>query len=171
MLDVFRHDPATFAELDALLHAPSLYDEFLRHLARRGLPVPRERVERDCTQPYERNPGPRAGVQDDLRRSRGSGGTPTTCARSWSTSRKSFQLWRFRHMKTVERIIGHKTGTGGSSGVGFLQARARAPFFPELIDVRTVIGALSATVHAERCAPAATVAHRSRRRRAAAPDR
>ena len=89
MLDVFRHDPAAHAELDALLHAPSLYDEFLRHLARRGLPVPRERVERDFTQPYERHPDLVAGVQDDLRRTRSSGGTPTTCARSWSTSRRA----------------------------------------------------------------------------------
>ena len=53
---------------------------------------------------------------------------------------ESFQLWRFRHMKTVERIIGHKTGTGGSSGVGFLKRALDQPFFPELIDVRTVIG-------------------------------
>src|SRR5262249_19881152 len=56
MLDVFRHDAATFAELDALLHAPSLYDEFLRHLARRGLPVPEASLSRDFSQPYERNP-------------------------------------------------------------------------------------------------------------------
>ena len=54
---------------------------------------------------------------------------------------ESFQLWRFRHMKTVERTIGHKTGTGGSSGVGFLKRALDHTFFPELIDVRTVIGA------------------------------
>jgi tryptophan 2,3-dioxygenase len=54
---------------------------------------------------------------------------------------EAFQLWRFRHMKTVERIIGYKAGTGGSSGVGFLRRALEQSFFPELIDVRTVIGA------------------------------
>ena len=53
---------------------------------------------------------------------------------------ESFQLWRFRHLKTVERIIGHKPGTGGSSGVNFLKNVLGHTFFPELIDVRTVIG-------------------------------
>jgi len=53
---------------------------------------------------------------------------------------ESFQLWRFRHLKTVERIIGHKPGTGGSSGVNFLKNVLAHTFFPELIDVRTVIG-------------------------------
>ena len=56
ILDVFRHDPAAFAELDRLLHSPSLYDEFLRHLARRGLPVPQETLARDVAQRHERNP-------------------------------------------------------------------------------------------------------------------
>src|SRR5262250_58446 len=56
LLDVFRHDHATCTELDELLHAPSLYDEFLRHLARRGLPVPEACVARDVTRPYARNP-------------------------------------------------------------------------------------------------------------------
>ena len=53
---------------------------------------------------------------------------------------EGFQLWRFRHMKTVERIIGHKSGTGGSSGVTYLKRTLESSFFPELIDVRTVIG-------------------------------
>jgi len=53
---------------------------------------------------------------------------------------EAFQLWRFRHMKTVERIIGHKRGSGGSSGVGFLAKALELTFFPELIEVRTVIG-------------------------------
>jgi tryptophan 2,3-dioxygenase len=53
---------------------------------------------------------------------------------------ESFQLWRFRHMKTVERIIGHKRGTGGSSGVGFLKQALELTFFPELFEVRTVLG-------------------------------
>ena len=114
-----------FAELDALLRAPSLYDEFLRHLARRGLPVPAACVERDFTQPYVRNPDLVAGLQDDLRAIRSEWWDAYEMCEKLVDVEESFQLWRFRHMKTVERIIGHKTGTGGSSGVTFPQARAR----------------------------------------------
>jgi tryptophan 2,3-dioxygenase len=139
MLDVFAHDPASHAELEALLKAPSLYDEFLRHLARRGLPVPPERIERDFTQPYVRHPQVVAVfkiIYDD----------PKHWWDAYDMCEKlvdveeSFQLWRFRHLKTVERIIGHKRGTGGSSGVGFLRQALDLVFFPELIDVRTEIG-------------------------------
>ena len=139
-LEVFRHDAATFAELEALLRAPSLYDEFLRHLARRGLPVPRASVERDFTQPYRRNPGlvpVLKTIYDD----------PLHWWDAYDMCEKlldveeGFQLWRFRHLKTVERIIGHKSGTGGSSGVPFLKKALEQTFFPELIDVRTAIGA------------------------------
>ena len=139
MVDVFSHDPVTHGELTALLEAPSLYDEFLRHLSRRGLPVPPSRVERDWTLPYEREP-----ALVDVFRS-----IYTEPQRYWDAYEmaeklvdveESFQLWRFRHMKTVERIIGHKAGTGGSSGVGFLKRALEHTFFPELIDVRTVIG-------------------------------
>jgi tryptophan 2,3-dioxygenase len=139
LLGVFRHDAATHAELDALLRAPSLYDEFLRHLARRGLPVPPECIERDWTQAHRRNGALVTvfkAIYDDP-------------ARYWDAYEmaeklvdveESFQLWRFRHLKTVERIIGHKHGTGGSSGVPFLKRALEQVFFPELLDVRTVIG-------------------------------
>jgi len=139
MLDVFRHDPATFEELDALLNAPSIYDEFLRHLARRGLPVPKECIERDFTQPHRRN----AALVKVFK-------TIYTDPQKWWDAydmceklvdiEEGFQLWRFRHLKTVERIIGYKPGTGGSSGVGFLKRALDQSFFPELIDVRTEIG-------------------------------
>jgi len=140
MLDVFRHEPATFAELDALLHAPSLYDEFLRLLARRGLPVPRASLVRDVTKPYVRNADlvpVLARIYED----------PEQWWDAYDMCEKlvdveeAFQLWRFRHMKTVERIIGYKPGTGGSSGVAFLRRALEHSFFPELLDVRTVIGA------------------------------
>ena len=140
ILDVFRHDDPVLAELDALLRAPSLYDEFLRHLARRGLPVPQETLDRDVTQPYVRNPALVPVFQQIY----------TDPAHWWDAYdmceklidvEEAFQLWRFRHMKTVERIIGYKPGTGGSSGVGFLRRALEQSFFPELIDVRTVIGA------------------------------
>jgi tryptophan 2,3-dioxygenase len=139
VLDVFRHDAATFAELDALLRAPSLYDEFLRHLARRGLPVPQACLDRDFTQPYERHPDLVAVFKTIYESPRQWWDAYDMCEKLVDME-ESFQLWRFRHMKTVERIIGHKTGTGGSSGVTYLKRALDRSFFPELIDVRTVIG-------------------------------
>jgi tryptophan 2,3-dioxygenase len=139
-LEVFRHDPAALAELEALLRAPSLYDEFLRHLARRGLPVPRACLERDFTQAYARNlelvPVFKA-IYDDPKRW---WDAYDMCEKLVDVE-EGFQLWRFRHLKTVERIIGYKQGTGGSSGVAFLKRALDHAFFPELIDVRTAIGA------------------------------
>jgi tryptophan 2,3-dioxygenase len=140
VVEVFRYDPAAHEELTALLNAPSLYDEFLRHLARRGLPVPASCVERDWSQPYVCNPDLVPVfkiIYDD----------PEHWWDAYEMAEKlvdveeGFQLWRFRHLKTVERTIGHKTGTGGSSGVSFLKRALDYEFFPELIDVRTVIGA------------------------------
>ena len=138
-LEVFHHDAETLAALEELLRAPSLYDEFLRRLARRGLPVPRTCLERDFTQAYVRNaelvPVFKT-IYDD----------PQHWWAAYDMCEKlvdieeSFQLWRFRHLKTVERIIGHKPGTGGSSGVAFLKRALDHTFFPELIDVRTTIG-------------------------------
>ncbi len=139
MLQVFRHDPAAHDELAALLAAPSLYDEFLRHLARIGLPVPQACIERDWTLPYERN-------ADLVEAFRIVYEDPEHWWEAYEMAEKlvdveeMFQLWRFRHMKTVERIIGYKPGTGGSSGVAFLRRVLDHRFFPELIDVRTVIG-------------------------------
>jgi len=138
-VEVFRYDPAAHAGLTALLEAPSLYDEFLRHLARRGLPVPADRLERDFTQPYEAHPAVVAvfkTVYEDPER----WWDAYEMAEKLVDVEESFQLWRFRHLKTVERIIGFKSGTGGSSGVGFLKHALEHRFFPELIDVRTVIG-------------------------------
>jgi tryptophan 2,3-dioxygenase len=138
-LDVFRHDPDVHAELTALLHAPSLYDEFIRHLARRGLPVPAQCLDRDVTVPHRRD----AALTEVFRE------IYENPAKWWDAYdmceklvdvEESFQLWRFRHMKTVERIIGNKRGTGGSSGVGYLRGALEATFFPELIDVRSLIG-------------------------------
>jgi len=138
-IEVFRHDPATFDELSALLRAPSLYDEFLRHLARRGLPVPESALARDVTRPYERNPELVPVFKTIYENPRQWWDAYDMCEKLVDME-ESFQLWRFRHMKTVERIIGHKTGTGGSSGVSYLKRALDRPFFPELIDVRTVIG-------------------------------
>ncbi len=139
LLEVFRHDAETFAELDALLHAPSLYDEFLRHLARRGLPVPQACIERDFTQPYRRNPDLLPVFKTVYEDPQRWWDAYDMCEKLVDVE-ESFQLWRFRHLKTVERIIGHKPGTGGSSGVSFLKKALDYAFFPELIDVRTTIG-------------------------------
>lgn len=139
-LDVFSHDPPAHAGLTALLDAPSLYDEFLRHLARRGLPVPPECVERDWSQPHRRNPAlvrVFKTIYDDPQRY----WDAYEMAEKLIDVEESFQLWRFRHLKTVERIIGHKHGTGGSTGVTFLKRALEQSFFPELIDVRTAFGA------------------------------
>lgn len=138
-IEAHRHDAPTFAWLDGLLRAPSLYDEFLRHLARRGLPVPAACLERDFTQPYERNPDLVAVFKIIYDAPEQWWDAYDMCEKLVDME-ESFQLWRFRHMKTVERIIGHKAGTGGSSGVTYLKRALERPFFPELIDVRTVIG-------------------------------
>lgn len=140
MLAVHRHDPKVHAWLEGLLEAPSLYDEFLRHLARRGMPVPAERVERDWREPYERHPQ----VVEVFRRVYDD---PQAHWDAYDMCEKlvdieeNFQLWRFRHVKTVERVIGYKPGTGGTAGVAFLRKTLERPLFPELIDVRTEIGA------------------------------
>jgi tryptophan 2,3-dioxygenase len=139
MLDVFRHDPAALARLEAALAAPSLYDVFLRYLARRGLDVPAAVLGRDVREPHVREPALvevfRAIYED-----------PDAHWNAYHLCEQlvdvevNFQLWRFRHMKTVERIIGYRRGTGGSSGVGFLKQALELSFFPELFDVRTALG-------------------------------
>jgi len=139
MLKVFAHDPAAQAQLRAVLEAPSLYDEFLKYLARRGHAVPAELLERDWTHAYHRN----AALLPVLKRiyeERAQFWPEYHMCEQLVDVEGSFQQWRFRHMKTVERIIGHRRGTGGSSGVSFLKKALDLEFFPELLDVRTVLG-------------------------------
>jgi tryptophan 2,3-dioxygenase len=136
LAEMHRHDLPAHDALRAILEAPSLYDEFLRYMHRRGLPVPEDRVERDWTQPYEASPGVVRALQAVYE-------DPEAHWAAYEMAEKlvdveeMFQLWRFRHMKTVERIIGFRTGTGGSSGVAFLRKALDISFFPELIQVRT----------------------------------
>jgi len=139
LVKVFAYDPKVHGLLTELLNRPSLYDEFLRYLKRRGLPMPQERVERDWSQPYERHPGVTSVFKKIYEGTREWWDAYEMCEKLVDVE-EYFQLWRFRHMKTVERIIGHKTGTGGSSGVKFLEKALSLTFFPELIDVRTEIG-------------------------------
>jgi tryptophan 2,3-dioxygenase len=138
-LKVFGYDPATHAELKALLDAPSLYDEFLRHLARRGLPVPSRCVNRDWSLPRAADDA-LVPVFKTVYENTDQWWDAYEMAEKLVDVEESFQLWRFRHMKTVERIIGHKPGTGGSSGVAYLRSALDRVFFPELIAVRTIIG-------------------------------
>lgn len=137
-LAVFEHDPPALARLQAAVEAPSIYDEFLRLLARRGLPVPPERVERDWSHSPEAHPGVVAVFKTIYEDTRTHWDAYDMCEKLVDVE-VNFQLWRFRHLKTVERIIGHKRGTGGSSGVKFLRAAIDIQLFPELIDVRTAI--------------------------------
>ena len=138
-LELYRHDERTLQLLDKLLHAPSLYDEFLRHLARRGMPLPKERIERDWSQPYERHPGVVAVFKTIYENTEKYWAEYDMCEKLVDVE-ENFLLWRFRHVKTVERIIGFKRGTGGSDGVAFLRKSLDVALFPELIDVRTHLG-------------------------------
>jgi tryptophan 2,3-dioxygenase len=133
---VFANKPALLEDLKLALESPSLYDEFLRLLARRGLPVPPECVERDWSLPYQKNDGVTAVFLQIYEQPEIYWDAYEMCEKLVDVE-EYFQLWRFRHMKTVERIIGFKPGTGGSSGVEFLRRALDLTFFPELLTVRT----------------------------------
>ncbi|HJY75285.1 MAG TPA: tryptophan 2,3-dioxygenase family protein [Burkholderiales bacterium] len=139
LVELQKHDEPTFQYLKSLLEAPSLYDEFLRYLARRGMPVPAERVERDWTAPYQRHPGVTAVFKTIYENTERYWAEYDMCEKLVDVE-ENFVLWRFRHVKTVERIIGFKKGTGGTAGVPFLRKTLELSLFPELIDVRTEIG-------------------------------
>ncbi len=138
MVAVFAHDPASQAELVRTLESPSLYDEFLRYLHRRGHAIPADRVQRDWTVPHARDDRLIPVFQAIYEDIDANWEAYALCEQLLDIE-QSFQLWRFRHMKTVERIIGFRRGTGGSSGVGFLKQALDLTFFPELLDVRTVL--------------------------------
>ena len=136
MLQPHAHRPDLLATVEAAWRAPGLYDEALRLLARRGIAVPASHLERDWTQPY----------------------TPDTAVeQAWLTVYRdpqrhwdlyqlgeeltdledAFRLWRFRHLTTVERVIGFKRGTGGTGGVSYLRRMLDTELFPELWALRT----------------------------------
>ncbi|MEO1131066.1 MAG: tryptophan 2,3-dioxygenase family protein, partial [Planctomycetota bacterium] len=138
-LRVFGHVPQILGVLQDALRNPSIYDEFLRFLHRRGMPVPQEAVERDFAQPHEPHDGVVA-VFKTIYEDPSAHWDAYEMAEKLIDIEESFSLWRFRHMKTVERIIGYKRGTGGSSGVAFLKQAVDTRIFTELWDVRTEIG-------------------------------
>jgi len=138
MLKVFAHDPPGQAALRGTLESPGLYDEFLRYLARFGHAVPAAHLERDWSRPHAAD----RALLPVFERIYGD------TERYWREYalcedlvdlETQFQLWRFRHMRTVQRIIGFRRGTGGSSGVAFLKKALELEFFPELFEVRTTL--------------------------------
>ena len=138
-LELYRHDATTHSLLEHLLKAPSIYDEFLRYLARKGMPVPKERVERDFAEPYQPHPQVVQVFRQIYQNTSQHWAEYDMCEKLVDVE-ENFQLWRFRHVKTVERVIGFKRGTGGTDGVAFLRKSLEVALFPELIDVRTHLG-------------------------------
>jgi tryptophan 2,3-dioxygenase len=139
LLTLFAHDERARAQLGELLVRPSLYDEFLRFLARHGHAVPESLLRRDVTRPHTFTPE-LVPVFRRIYEGAGEHWEAYEACEELVDLEENFQLWRFRHLKTVERTIGWKRGTGGSSGVGFLRAALELTFFPELYAVRTEIG-------------------------------
>ena len=136
MLTPHAHAPARLAEVEAAWRAPSIYDEALRLLARRGLAVPASHTQRDWTQPYAAS---NAVEQAWLVAYR----APEAhwdlyqLGEELTDLEDAFRLWRFRHLTTVTRIIGMKTGTGGTSGAAYLKRMLDVELFPELWQLRT----------------------------------
>jgi len=138
MLKVFESNPEAHELLSSLLAEPSVYDEFLRYLARHGFDVPTSVLERDVTQGYAFHEELVDTFREIYEHPEQHWLAYETCE-EFVDLEDNFQLWRFRHVKTVMRIIGTKRGTGGSSGVSFLQKALDLTFFPELFAVRTEI--------------------------------
>jgi len=139
MVKVFSHDEVARTTLDELLHEPSLYDEFLAYLARQGYAVPQRLLDRDQTLPHTTDAGLVDLFASVYAAPAEHWGVYETCEELVDVE-DAFQQWRFRHLQVVQRVIGHKTGTGGSSGVDFLRRALNLTFFPELYEVRTRIG-------------------------------
>ncbi|MGX9936185.1 tryptophan 2,3-dioxygenase [Advenella kashmirensis] len=136
MLRPHEHHPDRYAQVLQAYEQPSLYDEALQLLARRGISVPQDHLERDWTQPYTASDGV---MQAWLRVYR----EPEQHWDLYQLGEKltdiedAFRLWRFRHVTTVERIIGFKRGTGGTSGVNYLRKMLDVVLFPEIWTLRT----------------------------------
>ena len=136
MLKPHAHRPDLLAQVEAAWRAPSLYDESLRMLDRHGLSIPAEQLDRDWTQPYVSSDGVEQAWLVAYR-------APEAHWEAYQLGEKltdiesAFRLWRFRHVTTVERIIGFRRGTGGTSGVGYLRKMLDVVLFPEIWKLRT----------------------------------
>ena len=136
MLKPHAHSPSRLAMVEACWRAPSLYDEALRLLARRGLAVPASHTERDWTLPYTDS----EAVKDAwlvVYRAPKAHWDLYQLGEELTDLEDAFRLWRFRHVTTVERIIGFKRGTGGTSGVAYLRKMLDVVLFPEIWKLRT----------------------------------
>jgi tryptophan 2,3-dioxygenase len=138
MARVFESKPEIYARVKAALDEPSIYDEALALLARRGLAIPPEKLNRDFSQTYTSDPRVTEAWREVYRDAE-THWDLYELAEKLVDLEYRFHLWRFSHMKTVERIIGAKPGTGGTSGVAYLQKALALRFYPELWDVRTEI--------------------------------
>jgi tryptophan 2,3-dioxygenase len=134
----FREDDAAHARLQQALVTPSLYDETLRFMKRRGLQIPDAGIDRDFSEPYVASREVEAAWLAVYRE-------PDRYWDLYELAEKlvdledRFQLWRYAHLRAVERIIGRKPGTGGTPGVPYLAKVVEQTFFPELFSVRTVL--------------------------------
>jgi tryptophan 2,3-dioxygenase len=136
MTAVHKRDPQAYALLERALAEPSLYDEVLRLLSRRGYEVPEDYLSRDFREPYvasKQVAGAWLGVYHNTDKD----WDLYELAERLVDLDHNFQLWRCHHLKTVERIIGYKSGTGGTSGVSYLAKALELKFFPELWQIRT----------------------------------
>ena len=136
LIEVHRRNPERYGRLREVLHAPSFYDLCLRQLGKKGFDIPSDYLDRDWSQPY----APSKAVEAAWAR------VYSDPSKYWDLYElaeklidleQEFAMWRFSHMKTVERIIGYRQGTGGTSGVAFLEKALKLRFFPELWTVRS----------------------------------
>jgi tryptophan 2,3-dioxygenase len=138
MLQPHAHSAERLALVQAAYEAPSLYDEALRLLARRGLALPASHLERDWTQGYVASPEVEAAWLQVYR-------APEAhwdlyqLGEELTDLEDAFRLWRFRHVTTVERVIGFKRGTGGTGGVSYLRKMLDVVLFPEIWTLRTAL--------------------------------
>lgn len=141
-LKFYRNDPKAMTQLEAALQAPSLYDRFLRMLARRGFAIPPATLERDVRESYEASPGVRDAILT-VYRDADRFYDLYSSLESLIDLDEGLLLWRYRHVAMVERMIGARKGTGGSSGVKYLSQTLGKRFFPEIWDARNWLGGSS----------------------------
>jgi tryptophan 2,3-dioxygenase len=136
LIEVHRHDPDVYSELNRVLAEPGLYDVVLRKMSEVGFDIDQQMLNRDFSLPYEANDSVQAAWHKIY-------SNPEEYFELYELAEKlvdiedAFQNWRFKHMYTVQRIIGNRQGTGGSSGVSFLKKAIDVSFFPELFALRT----------------------------------
>ncbi len=135
ILDLHRHDEAAYDELARVLAEPSLYDVILRKLDNEGFKIDSRKLDRDFSTPYDADDSVEAAWLS-IYRNPGGHFELYELAEKLVDIEDAFQNWRFKHMYTVQRIIGNRQGTGGSSGVAFLRKAIEISFFPELLSVR-----------------------------------